>query len=242
MYLGEDTSLSLDLSSCHDQPSQSLDVINSQSAVNYSVCLHGGTCTSTVSHLSEEHSNCNCPEKFGGAHCEIPLPDPDAVSEVCNEDCSGPECLVCKNGGICDELTFLLKGLETCRCPEGYSGESCEIGEASTSIEDNEDSSSTHVEMDAIYAVVGVFVSLGVLAACIVKFSKPRSRLSYAAEYDLNPDGSSLRQRVTRDSLTESEISFVLGSSKSITVVEHNSNAVMTGEESFHPSDDREII
>jgi len=170
------------------------------------------------------------------------LPDPDAVSEVCNEDCSGPECLVCKNGGICDELTFLLKGLETCRCPEGYSGESCEIGEASTSIEDNEDSSSTHVEMDAIYAVVGVFVSLGVLAACVVKFSKPRSRLSYAAEYDLNPDGSSLRQRVTRDSLTESEISFVLGSSKSITVVEHNSNAVMTGEESFHPSDDREII
>ena len=114
------------LSSCHSQTSSNEEY----SSVHFSICLNGGLCTSHVNHVGEMHSDCQCPENFEGAHCEIPKLVPGATSNSCFA-CDGLssmlDCHYCENGGTCDQYTFVSDHTSICKCPHGFTGDTCKV-------------------------------------------------------------------------------------------------------------------
>ena len=153
-------------------------------------CLNGGICEFRVNSNDTDvlfrddgktpHANpnfCICEGKFEGKHCEIPY-------VTC------PDWSRCQNGGTCE----LLSGSSErygCKCPEGYSGEMCNIvpveEDPGTSILD-ELEQETHMSAVALFAVI--VGSVGLVLSAVIWYRVTRSQRRQTIAHDLAKRGT----------------------------------------------------
>jgi len=165
-----DVNINPDIQLCRDPHSDHLD------GVNHSICLNGGTCSVNISHISQDHVQCDCPSNFEGLHCEIPNHVAGGVSDSCIECEPGSnDCHTCLNGGVCDAHTFLVDKASVCICPTGFIGPSCEVNQnASETIEEQSESGSG-IGLESIFVFIGVFAGGFSSAFIILRFRARRS-------------------------------------------------------------------